>query len=71
MTDYTLRIYDGETVNDVPMPVDEIKQYEQDADRIAAANARIANREAAKLSAVSKLAALGLTEDEAKALLGV
>lgn len=69
MSDYTLRIYDGETVKDVTMPSDEIEQYQQDANRIAAADAQIANRQAAKQSAANKLAALGLTDDEIRALL--
>lgn len=69
MSDYTLRIYDGETVKDVAMPTDEIKQYEQDAQRIAAADAQIANRQNAKQSARTKLGMLGLTDDEISALI--
>ena len=40
---------------------------QQEADRIAAAEAK----EAAKVSAIAKLAALGLTEEEAAAIAGV
>lgn len=40
---------------------------QQEADRIAAAEAK----EAAKASAIAKLAALGLTEEEAAAIAGV
>jgi len=71
MSDYTVRIHDGDTVKDIAMPADEIEQYEADAKRAAAAAKAAAAKEAAKKSAVAKLAALGLSEDEAKALLGV
>lgn len=50
---------------------------EQEADRAALhessklEQAEIEAKEAAKLSAVAKLAKLGLTEDEAKAIVGI
>lgn len=72
------------TPNDVPVALDgdairpltseEIAQREADAAAAAAAEAeRVAAEEAkaaAKASAIAKLAALGLTEDEAAALVG-
>ena len=51
---------------------DEIKRLndQAEADRLAAAEAELA-RQAAKQSALIKLSALGLTEEEAKAIVGV
>lgn len=62
------------TVTERPLTPEEIAQREADAAAAAAAEAeRIAAEEAkaaAKASAVAKLAALGLTEEEAAALVG-
>lgn len=58
----------------VPLTAEEIAQREADAAAAAAAEAeRVAAEEAkaaAKASAIAKLAALGLTADEAAALVG-
>ena len=63
----------GEVV-ERPLTAEEIAQREADAAAAAAAEAeRIAAEEAraaARASALAKLAALGLTEEEAAALLG-
>jgi hypothetical protein len=63
------------TVTERPLTAEEIAQREADAAAAAAAQAeRDAAEEAkaaAKASAVAKLEALGLTADEAAALLGV
>ena len=63
----------GEVV-ERPLTSEEITQREEDAAAAAAAETeRIAVEEAkaaAKASALAKLAALGLTEDEAAALVG-
>jgi membrane protein involved in colicin uptake len=62
-------------VEERPLTAEEIAQREADAAAAAAAEAeRVAAEEAkaaAKASAVAKLEALGLTADEASALLGV
>jgi hypothetical protein len=62
------------TVTERPLTAEEIAQREADAAAAAAAEAeRVAAEEAkaaAKASAVAKLAALGLTEEEAAALVG-
>ena len=62
------------TVTERPLTADEIAQREADAAAAAAGEAeRIAAEEAkaaAKASAIAKLAALGLTEEEAAALVG-
>jgi hypothetical protein len=62
-------------VEERPLTAEEIAQREADAAAAAAAEAeRVAAEEAkaaAKASAVAKLEALGLTADEAAALLGV
>ena len=62
------------TVTERPLTPEEIAQREADAAAAAAAEAeRIAAEEAkaaAKASAIAKLAALGLTEEEAAALVG-
>ncbi len=61
-------------VEERPLTAEEIAQREADAAAAAAAEAeRQAAEEAkaaAKASAIAKLAALGLTEDEAAALVG-
>lgn len=62
-------------VEERPLTPEEIAQREADAAAAAAAEAeRLAEEEAkaaAKASALAKLEALGLTADEASALLGV
>ena len=64
----------GGLVTERPLTPEEIAQREADAAAAAAAEAeRIAAEEAkaaAKASAIAKLAALGLTEEEAAALVG-
>ena len=61
-------------VEERPLTPEEIAQREADAAAAAAAEAeRVAAEEAkaaAKASAIAKLAALGLTEEEAAALVG-
>jgi hypothetical protein len=65
----------GGAVTERPLTAEEIAQREADAAAAAAAEAeRLAEEEAkaaAKASALAKLEALGLTADEAAALLGV
>ena len=56
------------TVTERPLTAEEIAQREADA---AAAAAAEEAKAAAKASAIAKLEALGLTADEASALLGV
>ena len=62
-------------VTERPLTAEEIAQREADAAAAAAAEAeRLAEEEAkaaAKASALAKLEALGLTADEASALLGI
>lgn len=61
-------------VTERPLTAEEIAQREADAAAAAAAEAeRVAEEEAkaaAKASAIAKLAALGLTEEEAAAIIG-
>jgi hypothetical protein len=71
MSTHIVRVYENDAFVDRPMTEDELAQFESDAERAHKHDAAVAAKEAAKLSAVTKLAALGLTEDEAKALLGV
>jgi hypothetical protein len=52
------------------MTDDEYEQYQIDVKEMQAENAKLDAYEAAKESAIAKLAALGLTEDEAKAIIG-
>ena len=52
------------------MTVDEYEQYKLDVAYMHAENAKFDAHLAAKVSALAKLAALGLTEDEAKAIIG-
>ena len=65
----------GGTVTERPLTAEEIAQREADAAAAAVAEAeRLAEEEAkaaAKASALAKLEALGLTADEASALLGI
>ena len=61
-------------VTERPLTADEVLQREADADAAATAEAeRVAAEEAkasARASAITKLAALGLTADEAAAIVG-
>jgi phosphopantetheinyl transferase (holo-ACP synthase) len=66
-----VRVYENDNVSERPMTEEELKQFEADAKRASKYETALAAKEAAKVSAVAKLAALGLSEDEAKALLGV
>jgi len=52
------------------MTTAEYEQYQIDVANMQAENAKFDAYVAAKESAIAKLAALGLTEDEAKAILG-
>lgn len=52
------------------MTDDEFAQYEIDVANAQAQNAKMEEKIAAKDSAIAKLEALGLTEDEAKAIIG-
>ena len=52
------------------MTDEEFKEYEQERKAIEAKNKELAKIEAARHSAIEKLAALGLTEDEIKAIAG-
>jgi hypothetical protein len=52
------------------MTDDEFAQYKIDVAQMQAEKAKFDAHVAAKESAIAKLAALGLTEDEAKAILG-
>jgi len=52
------------------MTEDEFAQYQIDVANMQAETAKFDAHLAAKVSAISKLAALGLTEDEAKAIIG-
>jgi hypothetical protein len=69
-------VYDcatGETQT-IPLTAEEIAQYEIDKieseQRRATIQAEIEAKAEAKASALAKLTALGLTEDEAKAIVG-
>jgi peptidoglycan hydrolase CwlO-like protein len=72
MTKKMIRIHDVETgeVVDREMTTDEINQLEADRFEFQSMTEKIEARKAAKDSAIAKLAALGLTEDEAKAVMG-
>ena len=63
----------GETQT-IPLTAEEIAQYELDKieseERQVAIQAEIEAKAEAKASALAKLAELGLTEDEAKAIVG-
>lgn len=52
------------------MTDDELEQYQIDLSEMQAGTEKFDARIAAKASAIAKLAALGLTEDEAKAIIG-
>ena len=49
---------------------EEIAHLQSEADKVAAEKAELAAKQAAKVSALDKLAALGLTKDEVTAILG-
>jgi hypothetical protein len=65
---------EGERESIVPLTAEEIAQREADAAQAAQEQAEREAAEqtkiAAKASAIAKLEALGLTEDEAKAIIG-
>jgi len=48
---------------------EEIAHLQSEADKVAAEKAELAAKQAAKVSAIAKLAALGLTEDEVNGLI--
>ena len=62
--------FNGETGETIirPLTAEEIAQRENDATEIAAQQAAIAAKAAARQSALAKLAELGLTEEEIAAL---
>lgn len=70
-------IYDCETKEEtvIPLTAEEIEQIQvaaaEAAERQAAFEADIAAKQAAKESAIAKLSALGLTAEEAAAIVGV
>jgi hypothetical protein len=57
-------------VTERPLTAEEIAQREADAAAAAAAEAEREAEEAARLAAIAKLEALGLTAEEATALIG-
>lgn len=59
-----------ETVTERDATAEEIAQWEADAIAETNRQSEIDAKIAAKVSAIAKLAALGLTEDEAKAIIG-
>lgn len=67
-----IRIHDVETgeIVDREMTVDELDQLSKDRLEFQVITEKIEAAKAAKDSAMAKLAALGLTEDEAKAIIG-
>jgi hypothetical protein len=65
--DYTTN---PETVIERDATPDELAQWQKDQESELARQAELVNKEALKVSALAKLAALGLTEDEARAILG-
>lgn len=70
MTNPIIRIHNTETdeVVDREMNVDELTQYEADQTQAEAIAVMQAKANAAKAAAQAKLAALGLTTDDLKAL---
>ena len=70
MTKPMIRIHNTETdeIIDREMNAQEIAQHEIDAQTVINARAKIAANEAAKVSALAKLAALGLTPEEISAI---
>jgi len=67
-TDNRPQVLDGDTVR--PMTDSEYAQWQTDVSEAAARNAEQAAREQARVSALAKLAALGLTDTEINALVG-
>lgn len=67
-----IRIHNLETgeIIDREMTANELEQYELEQSEISAITAGIEAKATAKASALNKLAALGLTEDEIAALIG-
>ena len=72
MTNPIIKIVNVETGEEVerPMTAAEFKQYQADRELATAQQAEAEAREAARQSALEKLAALGLTEAEIQALAG-
>ena len=67
MTTPQIRIIDGDTVTDRDMNADELAIYKEMQEHEQAKLAAAKQREAARQAILDKL---GLTQDEAKALLG-
>lgn len=67
-TETNLTVLDGDTVR--PLTDAELAQRDADAAERDALNAAQAERDAARTSALAKLAALGLTDAEIAALVG-
>lgn len=67
---YFERIIDLNTGKETirPYTAEEIAEVEAETDRVKKLNELAATKEAARTSALAKLAALGLTEDEIAAL---
>lgn len=72
MANPIIKIVNVETGEEIerPMTADEFKQYKAQQELAAAQQAEAEAREAARQSALEKLAALGLTEAEIQALAG-
>lgn len=60
-------VYEAELV---PLSQEELVRLEQSRVEFEAHEAELANREALRLAGVAKLMALGLTEEEARAIAG-
>ncbi len=72
MTDFVINIHNVETGEEIEREATaaEIKQIRVDQELAAAQKAEAEAKEAARQSALEKLAALGLTEAEIQALAG-
>jgi hypothetical protein len=70
MTTPQIRIIDGDTVIDRDMNDDELAVLKIIRDDVQTQAEAQAKRGAARESALAKLAALGLTEDEVNAIIG-
>lgn len=72
MSKEMIRIHDAETgeIVDREMSADELDQLAKDRLEFQAMTEKVEASKAAKDSALAKLSALGLTEDEAKAIIG-
>ena len=71
MTTSQIRIIDGDIVTDRDMNADELATYKEIQDNAKAQAAAQAERAAARQAVLDKLGdKLGLTQDEAQALLG-